>query len=139
MDLKYLYCKDHKTLYSRINSRSLVIIHLYPHTYIIILLMNQYIIFFMINIVLFWLQYSACSCEKICRQILKKLCPTQWGVLFKGKVEGWTGGGMVEVAGINQRGKNPLPGSRTSAIPDKSKRIFSRTTHHCGEYIYLFN
>ena len=52
--------------------------------------------------------------------------------------EKWKVGVMVEVARINQRSKNRLPGTRTSAIPDKSKRIFSRTTHHCGEYIFLF-
>ena len=95
------------------------------------------------SILYFW-----CGCENVSRQILQELFQNQWGVLFKGIVEGflravwagfgWGGGGgvMVEL-GINQRSKNRLPGTRTSAIPDKSKRIFSRTTHHCGEYIYF--
>ena len=60
-------------------------------------------------------------------------------MLFKAIVEGflrdvWAGGGAE--LGINQRSKNRLPGTRTSAIPDKSKRIFSRTTNHSGELIY---
>ena len=52
--------------------------------------------------------------------------------------EKWKVGVMVEVARINQRSKNRLPGTRTSAIPDKSKRIFSRTTHHC-ECLFRFH
>ena len=56
---------------------------------------------------------------------------------FSQRRVGW--GELGAELGINQRSKNRLPGTRTSAIPDKSKRIFSRTTNHSGELIYPFS
>ena len=77
--------------------------------------------------------YSSCGCEKICRQIQKK-APAQWGVLFKGKVEGWGDG-----RGGPHQSKKQEPTSRNQDVRN-SRQIQKNFLENYTSlwWIYLF-